>query len=135
MKTKSILAMLPIAAAVAAGYFFPPVRLFAMKVVGRSPDCPMTNALAADRNLQSQIQWNIEILRASKVVEKDPAGYHLVETPRGPWWIPAGNDFVLPWNLAEQQREVYGTGDRAVRTGDVVLDCGANVGVWTRTAL
>src|SRR5437660_10832025 len=102
MKTKSILSVLPITALVAAGYFFPAVRLFAMKVVGRSPVCPMKNALAADRNFQSQIQSSGEILKASKVVEKDPAGYHLVETPRGPWWIPEGNDYVLPFNLAEQ---------------------------------
>ncbi|HEV3202514.1 MAG TPA: FkbM family methyltransferase [Bryobacteraceae bacterium] len=135
MKTKTILGVLPIAAVVAAGYFFPPVRLFGMKIVGRSPYCPMKNALAADRNLQSQIQWNGEILKASKVVEKDPAGYHLVETPRGTWWIPEGNDYVLPFNLAEQAREVYGSGEYAVKPGDTVLDCGANVGVWTRTAL
>ena len=135
MKTKTILPALAIAAVVAAGYFYPPVRLFAMKVVGRSPVCPMQNALAADRNLQLQIQYHNEILRASKVVEKDPAGYHLVATPHGPWWIPEGNDFVLPFNLAEQAREIYGSGEYAVKPGDTVLDCGANVGVWTRTAL
>jgi len=32
-------------------------------------------------------------------------------------------------------REVYGTGEYAVRSGDVVLDCGANIGDWTRVAL
>jgi len=127
--------ILLVAAVAAAGHFYPPLRLAAIKAAGRSPYCPMGNALLADRNLQTQIQDHNEILRQSKVVEKDPAGYHLVETPHGRWWIPAGNDFVLPWNLAEQQREIYGTGDRAVQAGDVVLDCGANVGVWTRTAL
>jgi FkbM family methyltransferase len=135
MKTKTILAVLPIAAVIAAGYFFPPVRLFAMKAVGRSPVCPMRNALAADRNLQSQIQSSGDILKGSRVVEKDPAGYHLVETPHGPWWIPEGNDYVLPYNLAEQARQIYGSGEYAVKPGDTVLDCGANVGVWTRTAL
>lgn len=132
---KRALPVLLIAAVVAAGYFFPPVRLFAMKAVGRSPVCPMKNALAADRNLQAQIQFSNEILRASKVIEKDPAGYHLVETPHGRWWIPEGNDFVLPYNLAEQAREVYGNGHYGVKPGDIALDCGANVGVWTRVAL
>ena len=103
--------------------------------MGRSPVCPWKNALAADRNLQLQIRYSGDILRASKVVEKDPAGYHLVETPHGRWWIPEGNDYVLPYNLAEQAREVYGTGEYAVRSGDIVLDCGANVGDWTRVAL
>jgi len=134
-RTRTLLVVLPITAVIAAGYFFPPVRLLGMKLVGRSPVCPFRNALAADQNLQSQIRHSNAILQASKVVEKDPAGYHLVETPRGRWWIPEGNDYVLPFNLAEQEREIYGTGEFAVRPGDTVLDCGANVGVWTRTAL
>lgn len=123
------------AAVVAGGYFYPPIRLFAMKAVGRSPVCPMSSALAADRNLQMQTRYSYEILAASKVVEEDPSGYHLVDTPKGRWWIPEGNDYVLPYNLAEQAREVYGTSGFAVKPGDIVLDCGANVGVWTRTAL
>jgi FkbM family methyltransferase len=133
---KKIITIVLLGAAVAAsGHFYPPLRLFAMKAVGRSPYCPMSRVLDADRNLQEQNRLKDEILATSKVIEKDPAGYHLVETPHGRWWIPAGDDFVLPWNLAEQQREVYGSGDRQVQPGDIVLDCGANVGTWTRTAL
>jgi FkbM family methyltransferase len=132
---KAALLILLVAAVAAAGHFYPPFRLAAIKAVGRSPYCPMANAVEADRNAQLQNQYKDEILRSSKVIEKDPAGYHLVETPHGRWWIPAGNDFVLPWNLAEQQRQVYGTGEQAVKPGDVVLDCGGNVGTWTRTAL
>jgi len=132
---KTILIAISAVAIVAVGYFVPTVRLFAMKAVGRSPVCPMKEALAADENLQAQIRDSNQILKASKVVEKDPAGYHRVETPHGQWWIPEGNDFVLPFNLAEQAREIYGSGEYAVRAGDTVLDCGGNVGVWTRTAL
>ncbi len=135
MKTGTILTVLPLGMLIAAGYFFPTVRLFGLKAVGRSPVCPMPNALAADRNLQAQILESNTILEASKVVENDPAGYHRVQTPKGEWWIPEGNDYVLPFNLAEQAREIYGTGEYAVKAGDTVLDCGANVGVWTRTAL
>jgi FkbM family methyltransferase len=68
-------------------------------------------------------------------VEKDPAGYHLWVTPKGRYWMPAGSDYVLPFNLAEQARQIYGTRETAVRQGDIVLDCGANVGVYTRDAL
>ena len=135
MKRKAVASAVLIAVAVAAGWFYAPVRLFAIKAVGRSPGCPMRNALAADRNLQDQIRYHNEFVRSDKVVEKDPAGYHLMETSRGKWWIPAGDDFVLPYNLAEQEREVYGSGDRAVKPSDIALDCGANVGVWTRAAL
>ncbi len=123
------------AVATAAGHFYPPVRLFALKAVGRSPVCPMPNALKAAENLKAQIRYKDEILGASKLIEKDPAGYHLWDTPMGRWWIPEGDDWVLPFNLAEQKRKIYGTGDQAVKAGDIVLDCGANVGVYTRVAL
>ena len=123
------------AMATAAGHFFPPVKLFALKASGRSPECPLPNALQAAANLQLQIRYKDQILNASKLVEKDPAGFHLWDTPKGRWWIPEGDDFVLPFNLAEQERKIYGTGEQDVKPGDVVLDCGANIGVFTRPAL
>jgi FkbM family methyltransferase len=135
MKKSIVIAALLIAGAGALGWLYPPARLFAINVVGRSPGCPLRNALRSDWNLKEQIRRHNALVAASRVVEKDPAGYHLMQTPHGRWWIPAGNDFVLPFNLAEEEREVYGTGSEAVKPGDVALDCGANVGVWTRTAL
>ena len=134
--TKTVLSVAVLAAAgMAAGHFFAPLRLFAEKAAGRSPVCPMDHALKADENERLQIRYKDEILHASKLIEKDPAGFHLWNTPRGRWWIPQGDDFVLPFNLAEQQRQIYGTGEQQVKSGDIVLDCGANVGVFTRVAL
>ncbi len=97
--------------------------------------CPSYTLADAEHNLQVQTQRHEEILKASKLLQKDPAGYQLFQTPKGNYWIPAGNEYVLPFNLAEQSREIYGTGDHGVQPGDIVLDCGANVGVWTRSAL
>jgi FkbM family methyltransferase len=131
-----VLAVFALAAvAGTAARFYPPFRLLAIKAMGRSPACSMADALKAADNERLQIRYKDEILAASRLLEKDPAGYHLWDTPHGRWWIPEGDDFMLPFNLAEQQREIYGTGDRAVKQGDVVLDCGANVGVFTRVAL
>jgi FkbM family methyltransferase len=130
------LLLIPVVIALAAaGYFYPPFRFFALKAVGRAPDCPWANTIAVARNQRDQIRYHGEFVRASRVVQTDPAGYELIDTPRGRWWIPTGNEFVLPFNLAEQEREVYGTGERAVHPGDIVLDCGGNVGTFTRTAL
>ena len=118
-----------------AVWLYPPLRLSAFVAAGRSPACPYKKALKSADNLKQQIEYNDRILRASKLIEKDPKGFHLWETPHGRYWIPAGDDYVLPFNLAEQERKIYGTGDRAVKAGDIVLDCGANVGVYTRVAL
>ncbi len=131
-----LIAFLVLVAAVAAAVrWYPPARLFTLVTMGRSPVCPMRNALRSARNLQDQIAFKDQILAASRELEKDPAGYHLWDTPKGRYWMPAGSDYVLPYNLAEQERKIYGTGDRDVKQGDVVLDCGANVGVFTRVAL
>ena len=38
-------------------------------------------------------------------------------------------------NLAEQERGFYGNGWQGVQAGDIVLDCGANLGTFSRHAL
>jgi FkbM family methyltransferase len=116
-------------------WFWAPARLAALVVLGRSPVCPFSRAIQSAGELQNQIAYKDRILYASKLLEKDPAGYHLWDTPHGKYWIPEGSDYVLPYNLAEQERKIYGVGDQDVRAGDIVLDCGANVGVYTRLAL
>jgi FkbM family methyltransferase len=120
---------------ISAGVFWPPFRLFTLKAIGRAPYCPWANTLEVPDEQRAQRDFHDQFVRGSKILEKDPAGYELMDTPRGRWWIPTGNEFVLPFNLAEQEREVYGKGDRAVHSGDIVLDCGGNVGTFTRTAL
>jgi FkbM family methyltransferase len=120
---------------VAAVLFYPPLRLSAIVLAGRSPVCPFGEAVKSESNLVQQIEIKDRILGASKLLEKDPAGFHLWQTPKGTYWIPEGSDYVLPFNLAEQERRIYGSGERFVQPGDTVLDCGANVGVFTREAL
>jgi len=48
-------------------FFYPPARLFALAVAGRSPACPIVNAIKADENLRLQIRYNDEIIKASKL--------------------------------------------------------------------
>ena len=127
--------VLPVSIAGGCLYYYAPARLAAFVLAGRSPACPMAKAVKSEENWKTQIAYKDEILHASKLLEKDPKGYHLWDTPHGRYWIPEGSDYVLPFNLAEQKRKIYGVGENAVRAGDVVLDCGANVGVYTREAL
>ena len=50
----------------------------------------------------------------------------------GRFWIPKGNQGSLAYLMAEYER---GSNRGTVKKGDVVLDCGANVGTFTREAL
>jgi FkbM family methyltransferase len=70
-----------------------------------------------------------------KSAGSDSSGLKLWDTPKGRYWMPEGSARALSYDLAEQDRKIYGSGSEGVHAGDVVLDCGANVGVFTRTAL
>ncbi|MCS7314709.1 MAG: FkbM family methyltransferase [Bryobacteraceae bacterium] len=118
-----------------AVYSITPVRLAALYVVGRAAPCPWRETMRSADNLRWQIEIKDRILAASKLIERDPKGYHLWRTPKGLFWVPAGSDYSLPFNLAEQERKIYGDHRLGVRAGDVVLDCGAAMGVFTREAL
>ncbi len=114
---------------------YSPFRVFALYAVGRSPECPLANALKSQENIERQIAYKDEILNASKRLREDPKGFHEWATPKGNFWVPKGSDYVLPYNLAEQQRKIYGEGTNGPRRGDIVLDCGANIGVTLREEL
>lgn len=129
-----LLAIILGAAAVAYAYYAP-FRLFTLVMVGHSPACPLSNALQANQH-SHQLQEAHNRLVASMVrMQHDNAGFDQWKTAKGTYWIPSGDKFVLPFNLAEQELKIYGTGDQDVHSGDIVLDCGANIGVFTREAL
>ena len=72
----------------------------------------------------------------TKLIQQEAGGYTLFETPAGSYWMASGSRDALEWDLAEQGRRIYGhDGNRGERRGDIVLDCGANVGVYAKTAL
>jgi FkbM family methyltransferase len=106
----------------------------ALVATGRAGPCPLSNALAIQSHFDEERKVKDRILAASKHVKSDDA-FELWETPYGPFWIPAGSKYVLPFNLAEQELTIYGKGPQAVQKGDVVLDGGANIGVFVRFSL
>ncbi len=123
------------AAISAAAWFYSPARVRLLVWSGRGVPCAASDAARGVANREHQVELKDRILRASRMVRQDPAGFNLWQTPSGPFWLPKGSDYALPWDLAEQERRIYGTGERSVRAGDIVLDCGANIGVYTRVAL
>ncbi len=120
----------------AGAYFMPAsARISLWVLLGRNNNCPRPNALKSPQELVDQVSKKDQILAASKLLETDPKGFELYDTPDGKYWIPKGSKWVLPFNLAEQARDIYGWDGHGVKKDDVVLDCGANVGVFTRAAL
>ena len=99
-----------------------------------SPYCPGWRVVL-DSNVQvEQLYETDRISNESSVIATTDAR-DLWDTPQGRFWIPSGNPDILPILLAQQEREIYGDAEWGVQPGDVVLDCGAHVGVYARTAL
>jgi hypothetical protein len=44
-------------------------------------------------------------------------GFERWSTPKGEYWIPKGSHFVLPFNLAEQERDIYTGTEVRVKPG------------------
>ena len=98
---------------------------------GRAGNCTLAESIQGEALSRLQAA-NVDAMRAaSRVIQKDER-FSLWETPAGRYWMPTASGEALLYDLAEQKRNIYGT---RIRRGDIVLDAGANVGVFTRKAL
>ncbi|MEP7365208.1 MAG: FkbM family methyltransferase [Acidobacteriota bacterium] len=115
---------------------YKPTRLGAIAAMGMGQGCTSERAMDASAHTARILAAKDRILAASKKVAEDPP-YVQWSTPDGNYWIPARKhgDFALPFNLAEEEVGLYSAGPVHIKEGDIVLDCGANVGVYTRRAL
>ena len=71
---------------------------------------------------------------AAPSLERTEAGLDLWTTPQGKIWTVHG-DKILRFLMHEQLRDIYEPAGHEIRKGDIVLDVGANIGTFTRTAL
>jgi FkbM family methyltransferase len=113
---------------------WPKARLFAVWMAHRSDGCSLQATLNAHEELLRFTKYTAELGAASRVIQREPSGYELVDTPRGQYWN-SRHEPLVGFLLAEQQTGIYGDARHGVQSGDVVLDCGADIGVFTRTAL
>jgi len=130
-----IAAILLVDVGIAAIRYCAPVRLAAVVAFHRNHGCTLSRALQSDKEGQTQIAFREQLRKGFRLIEKAAEGLSLWDTPRGQYWVRTGGEDVLAYNLAEQDRRIYLAGSVIVKPGDIVLDCGANVGVFTKVAL
>ena len=122
-------------AAAAGAWQYLPLRYYLIASFQDNRGCPPRQAWRIPEHRRRLTQAKDDILARSRLLQKEFQGLELYETPYGRFWAPPGSQYTLPFNLAEQAVHLYGSGAHFVQPGDTVLDCGANVGVFTRFAL
>jgi len=132
-----IIAGAVIVAAVPIAYFLYPgsqPARFVHLAWSRYRGCPLTRISNAIDDFDDRFD-RIYDLYPKITVLKSEGALDLVQAPQGRFWIPTRDREILAGMLIDQDDDVYGKGEHGVRAGDTVLDCGANVGVYTRKAL
>jgi FkbM family methyltransferase len=99
----------------------------------RAGNCTLLESFESGKIAKEQ-EDNAQSFRASSRVVKRDGAYSQWSTPLGDYWVPAASGSALIYDLSEQKRSIYETRTN-IRPGDIVLDAGANVGVFTRKAL
>jgi FkbM family methyltransferase len=98
---------------------------------GRAGNCSLAESFESEALSRLQLE-NVNFIRAASKVIRSDERFSLWSTPAGEYWMPTASGDALIYDLAEQKRDIYG---RRIHSGDIVLDAGANVGVFTRKAL
>ena len=108
---------------------------YVMFYSGPAPGCSFLRTTLALRRTLVQAAAEPSMTSKSHVLPPEN-GFMRVETPSGAFWEPynpKGSEVIA--QLAEIQGKYSSFARLPARPGDVVLDCGANVGTFTREAL
>jgi FkbM family methyltransferase len=122
---------LPVAALLSVSRAHNTVLVLSHYLSGRAGDCSLVESFTGEALARLQNANAVELRTASRIIRRD-GQLSLFKTPAGEYWVPTASSGAVIYDLAEQERNIYGT---RIRPGDIVLDAGANVGVFTRKAL
>lgn len=121
--------------ALTAAWAHPPVFVWAKGVLQSEYSmCSAAEFYAGAKQRMRQIELQRLVEQESRVIRVD-GGLELWSTPHGQYWAPRGNGKVLAVIVSQQMSGLYHVDGRSARSGDVVIDCGAHLGVYTRQAL
>jgi len=110
---------------------YPPALGILLALAGQRPACGLMESISGIKQKFVVVEAVPRIAAASRVALDERGGLRLWETPHGKFWVPGDSGAVMPILLAQQQAGIYGD----VSPGEVVIDGGAHVGVYTRRAL
>lgn len=122
-----------VAAAAVSVRFDSPRMILALAVTKRSPQCSLGQAWSDWRRIQGQLASTRKALSNARILRTDPDGCALWDLPQGRLWVPARLSNPPVVVLAETELGIYGR--RLCKPGDVVIDGGAHVGIYTRAVL
>ena len=132
----NIVSLMMLIPAVSLAFFrFGPARFrmqvnnLAIYAWGDTVGCGLTQVLQPDEGIR-EIGYRID--ETIQIIEQEDGLVHW-KSSSGRIWAPKGNNVVFL--LAEQALDAYQAGPVKVQPGDVVLDCGANIGTFSRLAL
>ena len=128
-------AVMLFAVAFAVYHRVPQFRTMTLAVAGRSPVCSLRQAMNSHEVVREHYDRIDRVTSASRVVEEDSEGFELWETPKGEFWVPSGSAETMIWVVAKHESDMYDPPNISIHPGDIVLDCGAHVGVFAREAL
>ncbi len=116
--------------------FYPGLAILPFAVRAKSsPFCSTWKAVQGSSVKIRQAQLEKEIHTKTRLIRSEK-GYKLWSTPSGEFWVPDSSDVIIDILLAQQRRKIYGDAESGgVKAGDIVLDGGAHVGTYVRTAL
>lgn len=117
------------------GFFPRQVAAVALHVAGRSSHCELRAAVTGAEAFAFQSKAHYRIASQSVRLSESSDGMVKWKTPHGEVYFPASDPAPLFFDLAEQERGIYSSFGLGVKPGDVVLDCGANIGLYSKVAL
>src|SRR5262245_31217790 len=122
-----VLFMVTVVAFVVGFAAYPPIGAAGVVMIGRGPDCPASEALRAYRRSYTAGLRQAQHAKTT-LLDKTDGAYQHVQTPEGSFWEPRMQGSVITSQLSELDGKYSDFAPAPIQAGDVVLDCGANVG-------
>jgi FkbM family methyltransferase len=110
-----------------------PRSRFALWIAAGRNYCPVDSVWPASAAREARDRLRSKLERTARAVRQD-GQFVEWEIAGERYWMPAGSR-ILPGMLADQKGGFYESAGHGARAGDVVLDCGANIGLGTSAAL